>query len=152
MGKLTDLQIEEYFEKHLPYRNRIMLAHKRIAIPENNIQLDILQACFEASLITGRMYLNVLGIGKQQDKICRMNFRPDDVSAEDLGGNLVDIKKLDEDIKSDLLNFIIMSDKGAAHLTTPKELQWDKTHQMIELIEKLVMEYIYKPTGRTFKT
>ena len=153
MGKLTKDQIEEYFKTHLPYRNRILTAHKKICeLGSYNGDPAILDACFEASLITGRMYLNVLGISKASNtKLSEMKFKNDDVSAEDLGGKLVDIKTLTADEIDLLWNFLIMVDKGAAHLTLPKTQKWQKSHEAIEKILELVKKYIYKSTNRKMK-
>ncbi|MBN1807348.1 MAG: hypothetical protein JW837_19030 [Sedimentisphaerales bacterium] len=134
MGKLTKKQIEEYFTKHLPYRNRILTVHKKICDrgPYNG-DPAILQACFEASLITGRMYLNVLGISKTSRQLSKNhNYQSDDVNAEDLGGRLVDIDTLSPDEKDLLFDFLIMADKGAAHLTLPREHGLERTHEAIE--------------------
>jgi hypothetical protein len=46
-----------------------------------------LEAAFEASLITGRIYLNVLGVSKNRHDVLQpTRFQEDDVSAADLGG------------------------------------------------------------------
>ena len=87
MGKLTSSQIDEYFAIHLPYRTRILLAHYRMTRRPWIGDLGQLEAAFEASLITGRMYLNILGISKnRRDVLVRPRIEPDDVSAVDLGG------------------------------------------------------------------
>ncbi len=81
MSKLTPQQIDEYFKIHLPYRNRILLAHKNIcALGPYHGNPAILQSCFEASLITGRMYLNVLGISKKNNLIDRPKYYADDLT------------------------------------------------------------------------
>jgi hypothetical protein len=151
MSKLTLEQIDEYFKVHLPYRTRILKAHKSLTDrgPYNGDQA-ILQACFEASLITGRMYLNVLGISKNgKGELIKTNFKADDVTAEDLGGTLVDTNSLSQNDKDDFVNFLIMSNKGAAHLTTPRKHEWDKTHFVIDKIIALLQRHIYDKTNRT---
>ena len=88
MGKLTPLQIDEYFELHLPYRTRILLAHYRMTRAPWHGDRGQLEAAFEASLITGRMYLNVLGISKNRhDVLQSTRFQDDDVSAADLAAS-----------------------------------------------------------------
>jgi len=151
MGKLTQEQIEEYYSEHLPYRNRILLAHKRLAFDKSyHGEIDILQACFEASLITGRMYLNVMGIRVDASgSLTPMRFRADDISAEDLGGSLCRVSSLTKSQQVIIAQFLQMADKGAAHLTMPVNHPWDKTHTAIDLIHDLIKEYIYKPTGRS---
>lgn len=70
MGKLSATQIDDYFSKHLPYRTRIMVTHYRMthdrvgnptAYTADPGQVD---AAFVAALVTARMYINVLGVGK----------------------------------------------------------------------------------------
>jgi len=152
MSKLTSEQIDEYFKIHLPYRNRILTAHKNLcALGAYHGNPAILQSCFESSLITGRMYLNVLGISKKNNSVDRPNYRPDDLNAEDLGGKLVDLNTLSQTDKDDFLNFLIMSDKGAAHLTLPRRHDWENTHVVIDKIVSLVKTNVYSPTGRPFE-
>jgi hypothetical protein len=51
-----------------------------------------LEAAFEASLISGRMYLNVMAVSKnRQDALVPGRPQADDVGAADLGGTVVDI-------------------------------------------------------------
>ena len=86
MGKLSGTQIEEYFNEHLPYRNQVLLAHKNLCDkgPYNG-DPAILRACFEASLVTGRMYLNMLGISMDKNRLAKKQFRhSDEISAEKL--------------------------------------------------------------------
>jgi hypothetical protein len=66
MAKLTAAQIDEYFEKHLPYRTGILLAHYRMTRVPWTGDLGRLNACFIAALVTGRLFLNVLGVGKKR--------------------------------------------------------------------------------------
>ena len=95
MGKLSAALIEEYFAIHLPYRTRILIAHYRMTRQAWHGDPAQLEAAFEASLVTGRMYLNVLGVAKNKHDVL-VPFRPkdDDVSAADLGGTYVDIASL----------------------------------------------------------
>lgn len=154
MSKLTSEQLDEYFKIHLPYRNRILLAHKNIcARGPYHGDPAILQSCFEVSLITGRMYLNVLGIGKVNSRIERPIYHTDDdnLNAEDLGGNLVDLSTLSQIDKDDFLNFLVMADKGAAHLTMPRVHNWENTHVVIDKIVNFIKTNIYKPAGRKFE-
>ena len=109
-------------------------------------------AAFEASLITGRMYLNVLGVAKNKHDVL-VPFRPkdDDVSAADLGGTYIDIAPLTPDDVTLLTGFLKMADKGAAHLTLPMPHPVDQTHIAIVRICELVKAHLYDATGRTFE-
>jgi len=153
MGKLSKEQIQTYFDEHLPYRNRILIAHKEICKKGSyHGDIALLQACFEASLITGRMYLNVLGLTKNKnDEIINNNFRHDDVSVNDLGGELVEINNLKPKEKQLLLGFLKMVDKGAAHLTLPMKHQWEKTHEAIDFILDLLQKHLYDKVNKKIK-
>ena len=116
MGKLSAALIEEYFKIHLPYRTRILVAHYLMTRQAWHGDLAQLEAAFEASLITGRMYLNVLGVAKNKhDVLVPLRPKDDDVSAADLGGTLIDIAALTPGDVALLTGFLKMADKGAAH-------------------------------------
>ncbi|HEY2382991.1 MAG TPA: hypothetical protein VGK48_17580 [Terriglobia bacterium] len=108
-----------------------------------------LEACFVASLVTARMYLNVLGIGKEDNRLTPFVARRDDITVDDLGGRRVDVKKLFPDEKQLILNFLTMADKAAAHFTSPMSHDWDKTHDVIKIVHRLLKTQLYDPTGRT---
>src|SRR5260370_40748817 len=152
MAKLNTAEIEEYFDVHLPYRTRIMLAHFKMTREPWHGDVAQLQACFEASLITGRMYLNVLGILKDRhNKLIPNRFRADDVSAEDLGGTLVDPSRLSPNDHDLLIGFHRMVDTGAAHLTIPMPHPVSDSHKAIHRILELVKVHLYDRTGRPFR-
>lgn len=150
MGKLTDTEIAEYFDKHLPYRNQVLLAHKNLCA-KGPYKGDpaILRACFEASLVAGRIYLNVLGIRVGKNGLMENIFRPDDISAKDLGGRLVDVGKIPASDKALFEEFLRMADKNA-HLTKPMKHRWENTNEKIDLIVNYMKEYLYLPTKRDF--
>ncbi|MCF8454139.1 MAG: hypothetical protein K9G42_13105, partial [Pedobacter sp.] len=111
----------------------------------------LLDASFEASLITGRMYLNVLGVSKKNNSIDIPIYKTDDLNATDLGGKLIDLSTLSQTDKDDFFNFLIMADKGAAHLTLPRRHDWENTHFVIDKIVSYVKTHIYSPAGRLFE-
>lgn len=155
MGKLTPDQVDEYFSNHLPYRVGIMLAHLKMmegrrkgrVLPTDWAQV---QAAFEASLITGRMFLNVLGVtlDKRSQALKPITRFPDDVGAEDLGGLLLDSTALTPAEADLFAGFLKMADKGAAHLTMPMKHPVDRTHGAIERILHYVRLNLYRHTGR----
>ena len=155
MGKLTASAIDEYFDVHLPYRTRIMLAHYKMTHDSagkdkpwtaNPAWLD---ACFVASLVSGRLYLNVLGVGKKGGAPCAFVQQPDDVTVDDLGGLRVDPATLSVNEQKLFLDFLTMADKAAAHFTIPKSHDWTKTHDVIELIHGYLKSNLYDAVGRT---
>ena len=155
MGKLTTSQINEYFDVHLPYRTRIMLAHYKMTRASWTIErgpVAWLQACFEASLITGRLYLNVLGVTAKRDGSALKALVNDpncpDVAAEDLGGTRLNLTLLQPNEQSLFLHFIIMANKAAAHLTMPGNYDLDQVHPAIHRIHYYLKTNLYDPSGR----
>jgi|SRR5271157_2865420 len=154
MGKLTPAEIEEYFAIHLPYRTGILLAHSRIRPPWPG-NVGILNACFVASLVTGRLFLNFLGIGKKKKKdgtwtLDRFAAMPTDVTVEDLGGELIDPASLPQEDQDLFLPFIVMADQAAAHFTVPNNHDWTKTHEVIRRIHHYLKVNLYDKAGRPF--
>ena len=147
-GKLSHELIEEYFSTHLPYRTRIMLAHYRMCISGKPFIRADWEAMFEASLITGRMYLNVIGIKRNGERLvpCKPGMR--EVGIKDLGGMPVDIRNIGPDDTVLFLGFLRMADEGAAHLTVPRDHPVKDTHQAITRIAEYVKKYVYDATGR----
>lgn len=149
MAKLSAAQIDEYFAIHLPYRTRIMLAHYRMARSGKPfIQADW-EAMFEASLITGRMYLNVMGIGRNSDRLAPHRTKGREIGAKDLGAHPVPVKNINPEDVALFLGFLRMADEGAAHLTTPRVHPVADTHIAITRICEYVTKYLYQTTGRT---
>ena len=129
MGKLSGEQIEEYFARHLPYRTRILVAHYLMTSKPWQGDQAQLAAAFEASLITGRMYLNILGVSRnKRDTLVQFTGKDDDVTAADLGGTFVDIEALTSEDRSLLVGFLKMADKAPAHLTVPMSHPVENTH------------------------
>jgi len=72
-----------------------------------------LAACFVASLITGRLFLNVLGVGKKGGRLVRFVPQNDDVTIDALGGLPIDPATLAEEEQTLFFNFLKMADKAA---------------------------------------
>ena len=149
MSKLDADQIEEYFNVHLPYRTRILLAHYRMT-RANGWRGDPawLDACFVASLVTGRLFLNALGVGKRGGGLDRFEPQPDDVTVEDLGGKLLDPSALPTADRDLLLGFLRMADKAAAHFTVPMSHDWARTHDVIRRVHHYLKVNLYDQAGR----
>jgi hypothetical protein len=152
MGKLSKDEIEKHFTDDLPYRTGILLAHYKMTrepwIHERG-PVGWLNGCFVASLIVGRTYLSMLGIGKRGDVLAPFVVQEDDVTFEDLGGTLVDISTLTADECELLLGFIIMADKAGAHFTLRKVHPWERTHEAIEWIYHHVTMNLYNAANRS---
>jgi hypothetical protein len=153
MGKLNRAEIDRYFEEHLPYRIGVLLAHYRMTRVPWVGDVGRLNACFVASLVTGRLFLNVLGIGRAKNGggLAPYEPKPDDVNAVDLGGVLIDPAALPKTEQDLLLNFLRMADKAAAHFTIPIAHDWGKTHEVILRIHHYLGINLYGHTGRKFQ-
>ncbi len=107
-----------------------------------------LNACFVAALVTGRLFLNVLGVGKKNGKLVKFDARPDDVNAEDLGGKLIDLTTLLPEDHALFIGFLTMVDKAAAHFTLPSPHDWTKTDDAILRIHHYLRINLYHLTKR----
>lgn len=155
MGKLSNEQIKEYFDVHLPVRLRTLLAHYRMTHERGTDKdkpydkdLGELEACYLASLVSGRIILNLVGIGKDRKGLLKpFDFKNDDVTADDLGGKLVTFPLTPED--RDLFEaFLKMADKAAAHFTIPIHHPWWRSHEAILRIYDYARRHLYEATGR----
>lgn len=154
MGKLSDDHIEEYFALHLPVRLRTLVAHYRMTHDRRTGKpksyggdLGQLEACYLASLVSGRTILNLIGVGRDSKGLKDFSFKNDDVRAEDLGGTLVKFPLPTTD--SDLFTgFLRMTDKAAAHFTIPIQHPWDQSHEAILRIYDYARFHLYDATGR----
>ena len=80
-----------------------------------------LDACFVASLVTARLYLNMLGIAKKGNSLVAFEDKGDDVTVDDVGGKRVSISTISQADQGRCCSIsILMADKAAAHFTTPK--------------------------------
>ena len=150
MGKLQPHEVVEYLDKHVPYRVNIMLAQYRIALQHLPVSKDINDACYIASLVTARMFLNMLGIGKDFHATRLLCFKPldTDVCVDDMGGTLIDPATLPSADQDLLLNFLKMADQAAAHFTVPINHNWQMSHKVILLVYELLKVNLYDRVGR----
>lgn len=155
MSKLSGQQIEGYFQHQIPYRVGILLAHYKMTHDRNGNNKSWtgspgpLNACFVASLVTARAFLNLLGIGKKSGVLCVFEPKSNDITAADLGGTCIDLATLSQNQKKLLLDFLKMADQAAAHFTTPQVHDWARTHEVITLVHGYVKAHLYDATGRT---
>lgn len=111
----TQEGITAFLEVHIPNRMGILMSHKELCKKTYIGDPRILNACFIASLVVGRVLLNMLGIGKNSGQLGTPVYKSNDVNANDLGFNLVSITELSKQDKDDFLNYIIIADRASAH-------------------------------------
>jgi hypothetical protein len=84
-----------------------------------------------ATLVTARLFLDLLGRGKRGGRLVPFEPKADDIVATELGGTLLDPTTLSQAERDLFLDFLIMADKAAAHFTVPIKHDWSKTHDVI---------------------
>lgn len=143
MAVLTDSQIDDYCNRHLPYIRGVMLAHY-VLIARGPYKDDarILNATFLGSLIAGRMILEFLGVGLDQSKMEAQRppgKKSDSVWIDDLGGDLVQIATLrsQTDKHRSICEYIKMAHKAAGHLTVAEDRPHGDLHPMLKIIDEL---------------
>lgn len=152
MGTLSKEEIERHFAEDLPYRTGILLAHYKMSREAWNGKRGPdtwINACFVASLVVGRTYLNMLGIGKSGGQLIAFDPKPDDVTFADLGGIPVDVSTLTAYERELLLGFMMMADKAGAHFTLRRDHPLDRTHEAIRWIHSRLRADLYDAVGRT---
>ena len=142
MGVLTQSEIDEYCNLHLPYIRGVMLGHYLLATRgQYKDDPRILNATFIGSLIAGRMILEFLGIGLDQSTMrsIRPHKRDDSVWIDALGGRLVDLGWLQSqsDEHRKICDYIKMAHKAGGHITVAEERPWPDFHPMLKIIDDL---------------
>jgi hypothetical protein len=151
-GSLDQQEIERHFREDLPYRTGILLAHYKMTRKcwtYDRGPATWPNACFLASLVVGRTYLSMLGIGKRGNALAPFKAQDTDITFENLGGTLVDVSTLTTDDHDLLLGFIIMADRAGAHFTLRKSHPWERTHEAVEWIHGHLKTNLYDATKRT---
>ena len=148
MNKLTPDQVTEYFDDHIHYRLGILLAHYRMTRVKWEGDPAVLNACFVASLVTARLFINMLGIGKAGAALAPFQPYATDLTVDDFGGVLIDPATLPQAEQDMIFNFLKMADQAAAHFTTPILHDWSKTHDVVLLVMKYLKSNLYDPAGR----
>jgi len=159
---LTEDEIKEFFDKHLPYRQTMLTTHKFVNKDEPDYQKHIsedikhkINVCgVEASLIACRMFIEFLGLGIKYDPLrlvqSRNYFRAEDgnsyeVKVVDLGGQWVDIDILTAEEQDLLARMCLTGHRATAHLTfnAPYGGEWKIIHEGIDLVSRLLKTNLY---------
>jgi len=94
------------------------------------------------------MYLNVIGVGRNGERLAPSRPKKREVGIQDLGAQPVSIRDINPTDTSLFLGFLRMADEGAAHLTVPHDHQVQETHVAITRICEYVKKYLYDSTNR----
>ncbi|OIQ70707.1 hypothetical protein GALL_476780 [mine drainage metagenome] len=155
--------VDDYLEKHLPYRVNCLLAIDLIAHRRSlNISKELKSGCyqdslvlepaFEISIVFGRALLNFLGIGynfkentlTELEKI-KNKIKPDDFTLQKLFPMRSFCSLNDEIIVKyniELCTLMKIADKSVAHLTT--KFSNDQEHLQLEPARKAIYQLILK--------
>ncbi len=156
------VNVEEWFDNHLKYRTRVLLAHYKMShTPEGEKlswtasrgPMSWLEACFEAGLVNGRMYLNFLGLSVSNDGPLRKidKRRDDEVGIEHFGGACLDPLSLSESDRRLFHDFLVMANKGGAHFTKPRDYDLSIFHETILRIHAHLETSLYLPHRRSIE-
>jgi hypothetical protein len=143
MCKLTQQQIGEYCQTHIPYVRNAMFGHYTLCKKGSfKDEKGIIDAAFLGSLIAGRMILEFLGIGLNRStmQLCRPRKWGDSVWIDDLGGSPINLDELRQDNEkcNVICEYIKLANKAAGHITVSEERPWPNFHAMINLINQLL--------------
>jgi hypothetical protein len=146
--ELTKEQKDKFFKDHLPYNIGILLAHYINTKKSWQGDKYILQSMFVGSIIKGRLFLETMGVTYSKSNGLVIHNRNDDtVYARHLDGKEIDIDKLDENTCNLLYDFLFLTNKAEAHLTSLEDIERVNRqhiiHPAILKILELVKEHIY---------
>ena len=156
-GRLQGPLRHEFFVQHLPYRLSQLLALQRWEnelkqlIPED--QHRRFAPChIEATALMARAFLNMLGISysRTKAKLVRTSFKPDDdITAIELGGQLVDIDSISETDQDIIKRVLVQANKATAHITWSDYLMdgWQCLPEGVEITLNLLRSHLYEPAG-----
>jgi hypothetical protein len=152
--------INDYLEKHLPYRLNSLLAidlisYRRISNFSKEMKLNcyqdslVLEPAFEISIVFGRSLLNFLGVGYnfKENKLKEHSSRPDDITIQKLYPNK-SFCSLNDDIiienYIELCTLMKIADKSVAHLTSTlsNEKELEQLEKARKAIYKLILKHI----------
>ena len=154
--KLSENEIKEFLEQHIPYRYSAIKAwYDKIWLNTNVIDFKIV--CFEAALLHSRLFIQFFGLGIKTNplKLCanygysKRDNKIDEVKVIDLGGKFIELTKLKTNETEVLAKVYYGANKASAHLT------YDSAHGMsledlnytIEIIERYLNKYLYDIVG-----
>jgi hypothetical protein len=148
---LSPEKIEEFFNKHLPYRMGILLTYVNIEKDSKSIfrkDIGVRNCTFEACLVMCRVLMNFLGINidiyddkppklKSQGWFSHNNIISYEVKVEDLGGKFVEIDNdndLIEEQRDLLARVYLMANNASAHLRYHQPFK-DEPIKLVEAAE-----------------
>jgi hypothetical protein len=159
---LTQNEIEEYLNKHLPYRLNclmawdIMMYRQKNNVDKQYVNLPIspyqdslvIEPAFEISLVFGRALVQFIGIsyGKKDKKLKKSNFtEEDDITLKSLFPNRSFCLLTDDDLKeneSDIETLFRVANKTVAHLTNTVSNNGE--HERLPYARKAIYNLVLK--------
>jgi hypothetical protein len=159
LQKLSKMQQEEFFEKHLQHRLTLLRAFReRKSWAEGAGLGDIYRCLKDSALISIRLLLEAMGLCACYDKDTgrptlkiRTRREPDDVDIEQLGGGPVDPVSIPADDRTILAGIYFRANKELAHLTLTYDEEFNTPGVLlrgIDLVEELLRTHLYEKIGR----
>ena len=157
---LTQTEIDAFFDDHLPYKLAQLKTHHFCKyelvklLSGSPLQRKYEICAIEIAFVSGRLFLDFLGLKfdyKKKQLVENRNFKPDDVTIEDLGGKFVELNTINPRDKNILEIFYNRGNKGAAHLTWDKRQNdgWQTLDDGVEIINNLLITHLYLITNKT---
>lgn len=164
-------ELNEWFEKHLPYRLDALTAHTRyfhygshyFSKVDAQALSDIQICTIEMGILSCRKFMEFLGLKVSyinSNKQLKENIKyyeasenksvSYEVKIKDLGGKFVKLNTLSNEQIDLLTKIYVMAHRTTAHTTTGSNDQGDTDyfHQAVMLVEHLVKTHLYDVVGR----
>jgi hypothetical protein len=157
---MTKNQINQYLNKHIPYKLNSLLAWDYLLYLKQQPQISnerryaysesqVVEPAFEISIISGRSLLQFLGItysAKNKNLVEFKSPKPDDVQVWHLisGKPPYPISKLKAKERKALCTLMKIANKASAHLTTKssRKNELEALPQARQIIYRMVMDYV----------
>jgi hypothetical protein len=165
---LTQGQINEWFEDHLPYQRVSLTNHLRLC--ENpglfgtmtEDERHRVRICaYEIGVLTCRKFVEFLGLSIKY-KPYRLVEKRDyytaledgnsyEVKVVDLGGKWIEIVRLTDDEKNILTKIYLTGHRATVHLTdgSPYQGEWKIFHDAVKLVDRLLKEQLFDIVAKT---
>ncbi|MGA8479529.1 MAG: hypothetical protein WB696_16355 [Chthoniobacterales bacterium] len=156
--KLSNEQIEKFLGAHLPHRLTLLRTFReRKSCVDVQGRGDIYRCLKDSGLIAIRLLLKAMGLQGCQNGdgayllIKGASRAPDDVTIDQLGGELVDPSSIPLDDQRLLAGIYCRANKELAHLTLVYNDEFNAPEKIlrgIDLVEILIQKHLYAKIGR----
>lgn len=163
---LTPDDINDCFERHLPYKLGMLRTWLRVYEKPKSLQVDcdflrhIFHATIETAAVHARLFLHFLGVtvkiaeenGAKCRKLVPYDPRSDDLMVTALGGKCVEIGQIQKKDAELVAIFLEGTNKACAHFTlnSGHKFDWNDLPTVISLVEGWLRSNLYDVVGRAY--